>query len=157
MMLLVQITALSALLPTAIIFGTDAFAVLVLRPSLRGLDDGELTTFVGRIHHFGDRRLPVPGMIALVSTVATVVLAIAAGATLATAAAGAALVCLVTWLVLYLTIAAPINRTFRAASHAGSTPTDARALQVRWDSIITLRAVLQGIATAALATVLMVT
>ncbi len=57
---------------------------------------------------------------------------------------------LVGWVVLYLRISAPINRTLTAAADAHQTPANARALQRDWDRIIVPHAVLQGLAVAAL-------
>jgi hypothetical protein len=54
------------------------------------------------------------------------------------------------WLVLYLRISAPINRTLTAAADAHQTPPNTRALQRGWDRIIVPRAVLQGLAVVAL-------
>jgi hypothetical protein len=48
-----------------------------------------------------------------------------------TAAAAAAFLLLAGWVVLYLRISAPINRTLTAAADAHQTPSDARALQRR--------------------------
>jgi hypothetical protein len=45
---------------------------------------------------------------------------------------------------------APINRALTAAAEAHETPANARALQRDWDRIIVPRAVLQGLAVAAL-------
>jgi Domain of unknown function (DUF1772) len=64
--------------------------------------------------------------------------------------AGVAFVLLVGWVVLYLRISAPINRTLTAAADNHETPADARSLQREWDRIIVPRAVLQGLAVIAL-------
>jgi hypothetical protein len=53
-------------------------------------------------------------------------------------------------LVIYLRISAPINRTLTAAADRHDTPPDARSLQRRWDSVIVLRATLQGVAIVSL-------
>ena len=66
------------------------------------------------------------------------------------AAAAAAFLLLAGWVVLYLRISAPINRTLTAAADAHETPSNARALQRDWDRIIVPRAVLQGLAVVAL-------
>jgi hypothetical protein len=50
-----------AALACAIVYGTDVFAALVLRPALAALDDGTLTQAAGRIHQYADQRMPVPG------------------------------------------------------------------------------------------------
>jgi hypothetical protein len=60
------------------------------------------------------------------------------------ALAEAALVALFGWLGLYLEISAPINRRMTKAAHDHQTPVDIRAMQKRWDSIITTRAALQA-------------
>jgi hypothetical protein len=70
-------------------------------------------------------------------------------------AAATALVLLLVWLMLYTRVSAPINRQLTAAADAGQTLPNGRALQVKWDRIIDARAVLQGLAVAALCLVLM--
>ncbi len=52
--------------------------------------------------------------------------------------------------MLYLRISAPINRTLTAAADAHQTPGNARGLQRDWHRIIVPRAILQGLAVAAL-------
>jgi hypothetical protein len=47
-------------------------------------------------------------------------------------------------------VSAPINRRLISAANAGDVPPNARALQSDWDRIIVARAVLQGLAVAAL-------
>jgi hypothetical protein len=59
-------------------------------------------------------------------------------------------VVLAAWLVIYARISAPVNHALTAAATAGDVPPGARALQRRWDRVITARAILQGIAVAAL-------
>ena len=69
---------------------------------------------------------------------------------LASVTAGAALALLVGWLLLYLRVSAPINRALTAAADKHETPANARALQHDRDRVIVPRAVLQGLAVAAL-------
>ena len=54
--------ALSALaaLACAVVYGTDVFAGLVLRPALAALDDSALVQAAGRIHEYADQRMPLP-------------------------------------------------------------------------------------------------
>jgi hypothetical protein len=63
---------------------------------------------------------------------------------------------LLVWLALYLLVSAPINRRLTAAADQPESPVDARALQQKWDRIITIRAVLQGLAVTALCTALLI-
>jgi len=146
--LLAQLAALLAIVGTGIVYGTDAFCALVQRPALARVDDPALTAVMGNVHRYGDRRMPVPGVIGIIAAAAA--LAAVAGQTAQSVAAGAAFVLWVGWMVLYLRISAPINRTFTAAADNHETPANARALQHDWDRIIVLRAVLQGLAVVAL-------
>ncbi len=115
-----------------------------------------LVAVTGHVHRYGDRRMPMPGVLGIVATAVTMVLA-AAGAHWAQAiVAGAALVLLLIWLALYTRVSAPINRQLTAAAEAGQPLPNGRALQAKWDSMIDARAILQGLAVAALGAVLMI-
>ncbi|MFJ9371316.1 DUF1772 domain-containing protein [Nocardia sp. NPDC101769] len=147
---LAHLAAIIAVLSTAVIYGTDVFCALVQRPALARVDDDALTAVMGNVHRFGDQRLPVPGILGIIGAAAASVLAALAGRPIASATAGAALALLAVWLLLYLRISAPINRALTAAADNHQTPANARALQRGWDRIIVPRAILQGLATAAL-------
>ena len=120
-MLLAQLAAVIAVLSTGVIYGTDVFCALVQRPALARVDDATLTAVMGNVHRFGDRRLPVPGILGILGAAAASVFAALAGRPIASATAGAALALLVVWLLLYLRISAPINRALTAAA---DTPRD---------------------------------
>jgi Domain of unknown function (DUF1772) len=149
-MLLAHLAAVIAVLSTGVIYGTDVFCALVQRPALARVDDAALTAVMGNVHRFGDQRLPLPGILGVIGAAAASVLAALAGRPIASATAGAALVLLVVWLPLYLRVSAPINRALTAAADNHETPANARALERDWDRIIVGRAILQGLATAAL-------
>jgi hypothetical protein len=150
MTLLSQVAALAAIAGTSVVYGTDVFCALVQRPALARVDDATLTAVMGNVHRFADRRMPAPGILGVAAAAAAAGLAAAAGRTAASAAAAAAFLLLAGWVVLYLRISAPINRTLTAAADARETPSNARALQRDWDRIIVPRAVLQGLAVAGL-------
>jgi hypothetical protein len=152
--IVIPLTATLALLGVAVIFGADVVAAVVLRPVYAGVDDRTLVQAVGRGHHFGDRRLPVAGVLGVVSTAVAAGLALIARMPLTAAFAGGALLLLVVWLVLFARISKPINARLSAAALADEVPEDARALQDRWESIITVRAVIQGLAVVLLCLVL---
>jgi len=139
-----------ALMAGAVIYGTDVFCAIVQRPALARVDDRTLTSMMGRVHQYGDRRLPVPGVLSIIAAVLATVTAAIAGHAAAAAAAGAAVAVLVVWLIIYLRISAPVNHALTAAAAGGQIPPDARSLQRRWDSVITTRALLQAVAVAAL-------
>ena len=155
MTLLAQLASLLAIVGTGIVYGTDAFCALVQRPALARVDDSALTTVMGNVHRYGDRRMPVPAVIGIIAAAAAALAAVA-GQTAQSVAAGAALVLWLGWMVLYLRISAPINRTFTAAADNHETLANARALQHDWDRIIVLRAVLQGLAVVTLGVSLIV-
>jgi Domain of unknown function (DUF1772) len=142
-----HILAAVAVMGCAVIYGTDVFCALMQRPAVAHVDDRTLTSVMGRIHEYGDRRLPVPGAL---GTTAAVLAAITAAIAGRPAAAAAAAAVLAAWLIIYLRVSAPINRTLTAAARTGNVPSDARSLQRRWDGVIVTRAILQGIAVAAL-------
>jgi hypothetical protein len=150
---LARIAAVIAVLGTAIVYGTDAFSAMVLRPALARVDDRCLVAVTGYVHLYGDRRMPVPGVLGFVGAAGSAGLAAVAGQWFA---AGAAAGVLLVWLVLYIRVSAPINRQLTAAAKTDDPPSNARALQGNWDRIITVRAVLQGLATASLCLALMI-
>ncbi|WP_327115996.1 hypothetical protein OHB12_03245 [Nocardia sp. NBC_01730] len=74
----------------------------------------------------------------------TVVVVVVAGQ--AAVAAGVAVGALVIWLAVYVRVAKPVNAVQTAATHAGTTPPNARALQEKWDSVVNARVALQAVA-----------
>jgi hypothetical protein len=151
-----QLAALIAIMGTAVVYGTDVFCAMVLRPALAHVDDRALGAVTGFTHRYGDRRMPVPGVIGVVAAVASTALAAVAADWPQAIAAGVAVVLLLVWLVLYTRVSAPINRQLSAAADSGQVLTNVRVLQANWDRIINARAILQGLALAALCVVLMI-
>jgi hypothetical protein len=147
--------ALIAVLGTAVVYGTDVFGAIVQRPALARIDDRALLAVMGNIHRYGDRRMPVPGVLGLVAAALSVAFAAASGRWVQAGAAGVALGLLLVWLVLYLRVAKPINHQLTAAADQSNPPINARELQHNWDRVITIRAVLQGLAVTALCTALL--
>jgi Domain of unknown function (DUF1772) len=148
--------ALVAVLGTAVVYGTDVFCAMVQRPALARVDDAALLAVMGNIHRYGDRRMPVPGVVGLAAAAVSAVFAAASGRWTQAGAAGVAVGLLLVWLVLYLRVSAPINHQLTAAVDHPGPPTDARALQRNWDKVITARATLQGLAVAALCLTLLI-
>ena len=153
---LTQMAALIAVMGTAVVYGTDVFCAMVLRPALAHVDDRALGAATGFVHRYGDRRMPVPGAIGVVAALASTALAALAAHWAQAIAAGIAVVLLLVWLVLYTRVSAPINRQLTAAADSGQVLPNVRVLQANWDRIINTRAILQGLALAALCVVLMI-
>lgn len=124
--LLTRTAALIAVLATGVVYGTDVFCAVVLRPALAPLDDAALVTVSGHVHQYGDRRMPVAGGLGLVATAVATVTAAAGEHWTRTAAAGVALL---VWVLVYLRISSPINRTLTAAAESGRPLADGRVLQ----------------------------
>ena len=146
------VTATAAVIGIAccgVLYGTDVFCALVLRPAAAGAAPSSVADLIGRVHHYGDRRLPVPGVAGVLATMVVT----AASPTIAGHVAGAlAFGALLAWLGFYTRVSAPINKRLRLAAAIGDVPEDTRHLQQRWDSVIWLRAGLQAVALAALLT-----
>ena len=148
--LITRVALLIAVLGNAVVYGTDVFCAIVLRPALALVDDRALVAVMGSVHRYGDQRMPVPGVLGVLATATSAVLATVAAHWAQAIAAGAALVLLLVWLVLYTQVSAPINRQLTAAAAASQPLPNGRVLQAQWDQIIGARAMLQGLALAAL-------
>jgi hypothetical protein len=106
----IQLFALIAVLGTGVVYGTDVFCAMVQRPALARVDDRALLVVMGNIHRYGDRRMPVPGVVGMIAAAISTALAAASGRWAQAGTAGIALGLLVVWLVIYLRVSAPINR-----------------------------------------------
>ena len=145
------IAAIIGVMAAGIIYGTDVFCAVVQRPALTKLDDATVAAVMGRVHQYGDRRLPIPGVIGILAAAITTVARAVSGSPAGVIAAGVAVIAMLAWLSLYLRVAAPVNRALTAAAIADVTPANSRSLQARWDTVITPRALLMAIAVAGLA------
>jgi hypothetical protein len=149
MLVLSDAFAAVAVLTLAAIYGAEVFAIVVLRSALGHVDEPTLSTTMGRIHQYGDRRLPAFFIVGLISAILSGVTAALAGGR-AVAVIGVAVLCLLAWLWVFLRISAPINRTLTTAVASGEPPPDVRGLQQQWDRVIPIRLTLQTLALAAL-------
>ena len=85
-----KLFALVAVLGTGVVYGTDVFCAMVQRPALARIDDRALLAVMGNIHRYGDRRMPVPGVLGLVAAAISAVFAATAGRWTQAVAAGKA-------------------------------------------------------------------
>jgi hypothetical protein len=147
---LIESLASLAILANAVIYGTDVFGAIVLRPAIAAVDDRTLTQLLGHIHRIADRRFPAIGVAGLIAAMGTAALAGASGHWVSAAAAALATLALVIFLAIYNRVSKPVNTALTAAALADRVPGDARQLQARWDSVIDARVALQTLALAAL-------
>jgi len=135
-----------ALLGAAAVYGTDVFFCVVGRTALTHVSDAALVETMGRLHEVADRRMPIFGVIAIVGALASITFSRVSWLWALSAVAAQ-----VVWIVVYRSVAAPVNAELTRQARAHSVPTDARALQARWDSVIVARVLLMGFAVVALA------
>lgn len=135
-----------ALLGAAAVYGTDIFFSVVGRTALTRVSDSALVETMGRFHEVADRRMPIFGVIGIAGALASIAFSRDAWPWAVSAVAAQ-----VVWIVVYRTVAAPVNAELTQQARMGSVPTDARALQARWDSVIVARVFLMGVAVVALA------
>ncbi|MGH3554583.1 MAG: DUF1772 domain-containing protein [Mycobacterium sp.] len=147
---LAKILALVSVLGTAVVYGTDVFCAVVQRPALAVVDDRALVAVMGNVHRYGDRRMPIPGVLGGVAAIASAAVFAVAGQWAQTITAALAVAILLAWIVLYVRVSAPINRQLTQAAASRQVPPNARVLQSNWDRIINARAILQGLALTAL-------
>ena len=146
----IDILAGLAILANGVIYGTDVFGAIVLRPAIAAVDDRTLTQLLGHIHRIADVRLRNITVVGLITAIATAAVAGASGHWVSAAAGALATLAVIAFIAVYNRVSKPVNTTLTAAALADKVPRDARQLQARWDSVINARAALQTIALAAL-------
>ena len=146
----IEILAGLAILANGVIYGTDVFGAIVLRPAIAAVDDRTLTQLLGHIHRIADVRLRNITVVGLITGIATAAVAAASGHWVSAAAGALATLAVIAFIAVYNRVSKPVNTTLTAAALADKVPRDARQLQARWDSVINARAALQTIALAAL-------
>jgi hypothetical protein len=147
---LIETFAVLAILTNAVVYGTDVFGAIILRPAIAAVDDRTLTQLLGHVHRIADRRYAAIGTSGLIAAVAMAALAAVSGHRVSAAAATLATLALIVFLGIYARVSKPINTALTAAAIADRVPEDARQLQARWDSVINPRVALQTFAIAAL-------
>jgi hypothetical protein len=147
---LIEILAGLAILANAVIYGTDVFGAIVLRPAIAAVDDRTLTQLMGQIHRVADRRFAAIGVGGMVAAITMTALAAATGHGVSALTGAVATVALISFLVIYQQVSQPVNAALTAAALVDRVPGDVRQLQARWDSVINARVALQTLALVAL-------
>jgi hypothetical protein len=135
-----------ALLGAAAVYGTDVFFCVVGRTALAHVSDAALVETMGRLHEVADRRMPICGVLGIAGALASLAFSRVSWPWALSAVAAQVL-----WIVVYRSVAAPVNAELTRHVRSGFVPVNARALQAQWDSVIVLRVVLMGLAVVALA------
>ena len=150
LMIAVSVILALALLSTGVVYGTDMFFAVIGRRALAMSSDAGVADVMGHIHEVGDARMPVFGVLGILSTLAFLLL-VGLG-TSASWLGILALLAQVAFLVLYNVFSKPINLQLRHAAQSKQVPTETRTLQQRWDQVVVLRAILLFIAVSSLIT-----
>ncbi len=130
-----ELIALIGIYATAVVLGTDMFFFSIGRSALRLASPSSVTEVMGFLHKFADARMPIWGVLAIVSNL---VLAILRGGEQRWFYL-ASLLMLVLFVVVYNLRAKPINRLQTEAAMTGRTLENARELQADWDRVLWIR------------------
>jgi hypothetical protein len=67
---LIEILAGLAIFANAVIYGTDVFGAIVLRPAIAAVDDRTFTQLMGHVHRIAARRIAAISIGGLIAAVA---------------------------------------------------------------------------------------
>ena len=126
--------SLIGILSTAVVCGTDMFFLTVGRPALQLASPSAGTEVMGFFHSFADARMPIWGVLAILSNLLNL---FSGGGHRGFYLASLAL--LILFVVIYNFLSKPINRLQTAAAKAGGTLDNARVLQASWDRSVMIR------------------
>lgn len=127
--------SLIGILSTAVVFGTDMFFLTVGRPALRLASPGAGTEVMGFFHLYGDARMPIWGVMAILSNLSLGLLTRGGHRGLYLLSVSL----LILFVVLYNRLSKPINRLQTEAAKMGRTIVNARELQASWDRSVMTR------------------
>ena len=130
------------LIATAVIFGTDTYFLTVGRPALRLAGASAATEVMGSLHLFGDRRMPIWGVLAILSNILMSILGTSTRRPFYLVSS----LMLILFVVAYGRFSKPINRLQTEVAKAGTPLPNARELQASWDRSLLIRVPLLTIA-----------
>jgi len=132
---LILSVSLIGILSTAVVCGTDMFFLTVGRPALRLASPSAGTEVMGFIHMFGDARMPIWGVLAMLSNFLLALF----GKSGHRGFYFASLSMLILFVVIYNRLSKPINRLQTEAAKTGGRLDNARELQASWDRSVMIR------------------
>jgi Domain of unknown function (DUF1772) len=131
----IGLVSLAGILSTAVVCGTDVFFLTIARPALRSASAAAGTEVMGFFHSFGDARMPIWGIAAIVSNFLLVVFSRSEQRWFY----GASLLALVLFVVIYNRLSKPVNRLQTESAKAGRALANGRELQASWDRSVMMR------------------
>jgi hypothetical protein len=142
--------SLVGILSTAVVFGTDMFFLTVGRPALRLASPAAGTEVMGFFHVYGDARMPIWGVLAILSNLLLGLLTRGGHRGLYLLSFSV----LVLFVITYNRLSKPINRLQTEAAKTRRTIENARELQASWDRSVMIRVPLLSVSMLAQAVVL---
>jgi hypothetical protein len=129
------LVSLVGILCTAVVCGTDMFFLTCGRPALKLASPSAGTEVMGFFHMFGDARMPIWGVSAILCNI---VLAVFAGSEQRWFYV-ASLLMLVLFVIGYARLSKPINQIQTEAAKTGKSLDNGRELQASWDRSLLIR------------------
>src|ERR1700751_6028501 len=127
--------SLVGILSTAVVCGTDMFFLTVGRSALRLASTSAVTEVMGFFHMFADARMPIWGVLAILSNLLLAVLSKGEQRWLYIAS----LFVLILFVILYNLLSKPINRIQTEAAKTGTRLDNGRELQASRDRVLLIR------------------
>ena len=144
--------SLIGILSSAVVFGTDMFFLTVGRPALRLASSSAGTEVMGFFHMFGDARMPIWGVTAILSNILLAVFSRSEQRWFYLVS----LLMLILFVVFYARLSKPINQIQAEAAKKGESLDDGRELQASWDRSLFFRVPLLVVSLLAQCLVLLV-
>ena len=127
--------SLVGILSTAVVFGTDTFLLTIGRSALRLASPSAGTEVMGFFHMFADARMPIWGVLAIVSNLLLGVFSRSEQRWFYLAS----ILMLILFVIFYNLFSKPINRIQTEAARAGKGLDNGRELQASWDRVLLIR------------------
>jgi Domain of unknown function (DUF1772) len=131
----IWLVSLVGILCTAVVCGADMFFLTCGRPALRLASSSAGTEVMGFFHMFGDVRMPIWGVAAILSNTLLAVLSRSEQRWLYLAS----LFMLILFVVAYGRWSKPINQIQTKAAKTGESLNNGRELQAKWDRSLIIR------------------
>lgn len=144
--------SLVGILSTAVVLGTDMFFLTIGRSALRLASPAAGTEVMGFFHLFADARMPIWGVLAILSNFLLVVFSRSGQRWYYLAS----LLMLILFVILYNLLSKPINRIQTEAAKTGKRLENGRELQASWDRALLIRVPLLVVSLLAQCLVLLV-
>ena len=144
--------SLVGILSTAVVLGTDMFFLTCGHPALRLASPSAGTEVMGFLHMIADARMPIWGVLAILSNLLLVVLSRSGQRWFYLAS----LLMLILFVILYNLLSKPINRLQTEAAKTGERLNNGRELQASWDRSVMIRVPLLVVSLLAQCLVLLV-